>query len=243
MSLLSQSTLHNSESLKTVLTMKFPLQKLKSLILILFISHLDAYTTTPLNCTETSRLCTSFLAFSPSPNQSLPVIMSMFDVVPQDVTVNGNFNSNENHYVFVKKNCSCANSKYLTHTTYTVRESGGSLYETVVNAYGGLGYLSNFTRVARAGEVVGLQLLCGCSNGLWNYLMSYVMKEGDSIEFLASKFGVSMDSIESVNGISDSDNVTVGAVYYIPLNSGKKKIINLLIFSLILSFRFKLIYD
>ncbi|KAI7727142.1 hypothetical protein M8C21_020167 [Ambrosia artemisiifolia] len=49
--------------------------------------------------------------------------------------------------------------------------------------------------------------------------MSYVMKEGDSVELLASRFGVSMDSIEKVNGIRDSDNVTVGEVYYIPLNS------------------------
>ncbi|KAI7727668.1 hypothetical protein M8C21_001124 [Ambrosia artemisiifolia] len=89
----------------------------------------------------------------------------------------------------------------------------------VMEAYGGLGYLGNFTRPARVGEVVWLQLKCGCSNGLWNYLMSYVMKEGDSVELLASRFGVSMDSIEKVNGISDSDNVTVGEVYYIPLNS------------------------
>ncbi|XP_024973383.1 lysM domain receptor-like kinase 3 isoform X2 [Cynara cardunculus var. scolymus] len=173
---------------------------------------------TPLNCTETSRLCTSFLAFTPSPNQTLAVIMSMFDVLPQDVTVEGNGRD----YVFVRKNCSCAASpvsKYLTSTTYTVRENGGSLYSMVVDAYGGLGYLSNFSRPARVGSVVSLQLFCGCSNGLWNYLLSYVMKEGDSIGLLASRFGVSMDSIETVNGINNSDNVTIGALYYIPLNS------------------------
>ncbi|PWA86365.1 protein kinase family protein / peptidoglycan-binding LysM domain-containing protein [Artemisia annua] len=55
--------------------------------------------------------------------------------------------------------------------------------------------------------------------GLWNYLMSYVVKEGDSVEMLASRFGVSMDSIERLNGIADPDNVTVGALWYIPLNS------------------------
>ncbi|KAI3737666.1 hypothetical protein L2E82_27676 [Cichorium intybus] len=198
-----------------------PFRVLRSLMLLVFVSQLQkpSYVyAEPLNCTETSRLCTSFLAFSPSPNQTLAVIMSMFDVLPQDVTVEGNGRD----YVFVRKNCSCANSpvrKYLTNTTYTVRKNGGSLYRTVVDAYGGLGYVSNFTRPARAGAVMSLQLFCGCSNGLWNYLMSYVMKEGDSIELLASRFGVSMDSIETVNGIDNSDNVTVGALYYIPLNS------------------------
>ncbi|KVI05947.1 Concanavalin A-like lectin/glucanase, subgroup, partial [Cynara cardunculus var. scolymus] len=173
---------------------------------------------TPLNCTETSRLCTSFLAFSPSPNQTLDVIMSMFDVLPNDVTVEGN----GRNYVFVRKNCSCATSpvyKYLTNTTYTVRKNGGSVYDLVVDSYGGLAYLSNFSRPARTGAVVSLQLFCGCSTGLWNYLMSYVMKEGDSIELLASRFGVSMDSIEIVNKIDNPDNVTIGALYYIPLNS------------------------
>ncbi|KAJ0775925.1 putative protein kinase RLK-Pelle-LysM family [Helianthus annuus] len=215
--------------------MNFTLQKpfhfLNSLLTILYISQLcDSYSnshSTPLNCTETSRECTAFIAFKPTPNQTLTVLMSMFDVSPEALTVDGNGN------VFVKKNCSCARSPlvvvnntstntsnvYLTSTTYTVRENGEDLYGMVVDAYGGLGYLGNFTRSARIGAVVSLRLLCGCSSGLWNYLMSYVMEDGDSVELLASRFGVSMDSIEVVNGISDSDNVTVGRVYYIPLNS------------------------
>ncbi|XP_024968880.1 lysM domain receptor-like kinase 3 [Cynara cardunculus var. scolymus] len=201
--------------------MEFSIRMLKLLILFLSVLQLQtlgsAYPT-PLNCTETSRLCTSFLAFSPSPNQTLDVIMSMFDVLPNDVTVEGN----GRNYVFVRKNCSCATSpvyKYLTNTTYTVRKNGGSVYDLVVDSYGGLAYLSNFSRPARTGAVVSLQLFCGCSTGLWNYLMSYVMKEGDSIELLASRFGVSMDSIEIVNKIDNPDNVTIGALYYIPLNS------------------------
>lgn len=172
---------------------------------------------TPLNCTDTDRLCTSFIAFQPSENQTLAVIQSMFDVLPGDVTVEGNGRD----YVFVRKNCSCASTvyKYLTDTTFTVREDGGFVYDMVIEAYEGLALLSNNSRRARAGEVVALKLLCGCSSGLWNYLMSYVMKDGDSIESLASRFGVSMDSIESVNGITNPDNVTMGGLYYIPLNS------------------------
>ncbi|XP_047964159.1 lysM domain receptor-like kinase 3 [Salvia hispanica] len=172
----------------------------------------------PLNCTDTTRLCTSFLAFKPSPEQPLPVILSMFDVLQEDVTVEGNGRD----YVFIKKNCSCALGlrKYLSNTTFTVREDNGSVYGLVRESYDGLAYFpSNVTRAARRGSVVSLRLMCGCSSGLWNYLMSYVMQEGDSVESLASRFGVSMDSIESVNEIANPDNVTVGALYYIPLNS------------------------
>ncbi|XP_076898353.1 lysM domain receptor-like kinase 3 [Bidens hawaiensis] len=184
-------------------------------LLVLFNSPSSAYPT-PLNCTEPSRLCTSFLAFTPSSNQTLDIIMSMFDVLPHDLTIEGN----GRNYVFVRKNCSCSSSyNYLTNTTYTVRKTGGSVHDLVVDAYGGLAYMSNSTRPARAGAVVSLQLLCGCSSGLWNYLMSYVMRDGDSVELLASRFGVSMDSIETVNGINNPDNITVGALYYIPLNS------------------------
>uniref|UniRef100_A0A2P2MKG8 Uncharacterized protein MANES_04G134300 n=1 Tax=Rhizophora mucronata TaxID=61149 RepID=A0A2P2MKG8_RHIMU len=177
-----------------------------------------SYSTQPIICTDTTRLCTSFLAFKPQKNQTLAVIQSMFDVLSQDVTIEGN----DRGYIFIKKNCSCLSTDkvYFTNTTYTVKSSEGNVYDIVINAYDGLAFLPNITRKARNGAVVSLRLFCRCSNGLWNYLMSYVMREGDTLESLASRFGVSMDSIEAVNGIENPDNVTAGALYYIPLNSG-----------------------
>ncbi|KAK6911998.1 LysM domain [Dillenia turbinata] len=186
-----------------------------SLLSLLFSSSVSSLAT-PLNCTDTSRLCTSFLAFKPSKDQTLPILQSMFDVYPEDITVE----NESKEYVFVKKNCSCTTNKYLTNTTFTVRANGGSVYDMVVEAYDGLALVSNLTmnREAKVGAVVSLRLFCGCSSGLWNYLMSYVMQDGDTIASLASRFGISMDSIENVNGIHDPDNVTVGDLYYIPLN-------------------------
>lgn len=52
--------------------------------------------------------------------------------------------------------------------------------------------------------------------------MSYVTVSGDSVQSLSSRFGVSMDRIEEVNGISNPDNITIGDVFYIPLDSGKE---------------------
>ena len=174
--------------------------------------------TTPMNCTDTSRLCTSFLAFKPTQNQTLALIQSMYDVLPKDLTVE----ATDPNYVFVKKNCSCESytKKYFTNTTFTVRANDGFISDLVAEAYGGLAVVPGYRRRARVGAVVTVRLYCGCSIGLWNYLMSYVMRDGDSVESLASRFGVSMGSIEAVNGIDNPDNVTVGALYYIPLNSG-----------------------
>ncbi|CAL0335221.1 unnamed protein product [Lupinus luteus] len=193
------------------------LKLLHFLHFLLQLHCISSYPITPMKCTDTSRVCTSFLAYKPQPNQTLSVVQSMFDVLPSDITVEGN----DWDYIFIRKNCSCAKGikKYVSSTTFTVKSSGGLVFDLVMNAYDGLALLPNTTRMARNGAVVSVRLFCGCSSGLWNYLMSYVMRDGDSVESLASRFGVSMDSIESVNGIDDPDNVTVGSLYYIPLDS------------------------
>ncbi|XVF24896.1 hypothetical protein REPUB_Repub13aG0167200 [Reevesia pubescens] len=204
--------------------MDFLVTHLLILPTLIFLVHvqtlhaLDFSTSIPMNCTDTSRLCTSFLAFKPQDNQTLAVIQSMFDVLPQDITVEG---EDSHGYMFIKKNCSCLSTtkNYATNTTFTVRSNEGYVYEMISEAYDGLAMVPNVSRQARVGEVVSLRLFCGCSSGLWNYLMSYVMKDGDSVQSLASRFGVSMDSIEEFNGIVNPDNVTIGALYYIPLNS------------------------
>jgi hypothetical protein len=140
----------------------------------------------------------------------------MFDVLPQDITadISGG-------YFFIKKNCSCLTTthQYTTNTTFTIRQNVGYVYNVTVSAYSGLAFPPNTTRAARAGAVVSVQLLCGCSSGLWNYLMSYVAMAGDSVQSLSSRFGVSMDRIEDVNGILNLDNITAGDLLYIPLDS------------------------
>ncbi|CAN7018871.1 unnamed protein product [Brassica rapa subsp. trilocularis] len=171
----------------------------------------------PMNCSDTSRLCTSFLAFKPNQNQTFSIIQSMFDALPSDITADAASGD-----VYVRKNCSCLATtphQYATNTTFTIRQNRSSVSDAVVSDYSGLAFPLNSTREARPGAVVSVQLLCGCSSGLWNYLMSYVTVKGDSVQSLSSRFGVSMDRIEGVNGISSPDNITTGDLIYIPLDS------------------------
>lgn len=197
-----------------------PHLKLLQFVLFLFYLNFNRSSSNqmaPMNCTDTRRVCTSFLAYKPQQNQSLGVIQSMFDVLPSDITVEGNGWD----YIFIRKNCSCASGikKYVSNTTSTVKTNEGFVDDLVMDAYDGLILLPNTSRKARNGAVISLRLFCGCSSGLWNYLLSYVLRDGDSVESLASRFGVSMDSIEGVNGLDGPDNVTVGSLYYIPLDS------------------------
>ncbi|KAG0492163.1 hypothetical protein HPP92_005561 [Vanilla planifolia] len=184
--------------------------------LLLNISTINSISA-PLNCSDTARLCTSFIAFKAGPNAAIPLVQSMFDVFPEDVTAD---ESSSPGYLFIRKNCSCLYDKeYLANTTYTVRGREGFVKAMIDRAYGGLASLPNSTRRAQVGAVISVHLLCGCSSGLWNYLMSYVIEEGDSVESLSSRFGVSMDNIETVNGMAGPNGVVLGDVYYIPLNS------------------------
>ncbi|XP_078431925.1 protein kinase family protein / peptidoglycan-binding LysM domain-containing protein [Wolffia australiana] len=189
---------------------------LLGLLLFIFAIPLAAFST-PLNCSDTTRLCTSFLAIKSRPNLNLSLILSMFDVFPGDVTVD---NASSPKQFFIRKNCSCQSpsKNYLTSTTFTVR-APGLVYPMVSEAYGPLALISNSSHWVRSGTVLPLRLLCGCSSGLWNYLMTYVLDEGETIGSLASQFGVSMSSLESANGIVNPNDTVVGEVYYIPLNS------------------------
>lgn len=178
------------------------------------------YSTTPLHCSDTTRVCESFIAHRLQATETLLTVQSLFDVTSADITFDQSFNDKD-RYVFVKKSCSCFpfRKQYLTSTTYTVMENGGFLAPMVKMAYEGLAQLPNASRIAHLGAVVTVDLLCGCSNNVWNYLLSYVLQDQDTLASIASRFGVSMQDIETVNNITDPNFISVGKVYYIPMNS------------------------
>ncbi|XP_047340022.1 lysM domain receptor-like kinase 3 [Impatiens glandulifera] len=89
--------------------------------------------------------------------------------------------------------------------TFTIRENRVSLHDIKIDAYKGLAFLPNYTRAARAGSIVSLNLFCGCSSELRNYPMGYVMGESDSIESLAIRFGSGKLIIEDDDEKDDDD--------------------------------------
>uniref|UniRef100_A0ACD5VJQ6 Uncharacterized protein n=1 Tax=Avena sativa TaxID=4498 RepID=A0ACD5VJQ6_AVESA len=181
-------------------------------------------TSPPLACSELSRVCTAFLAFPASgAAANASVLESMFDASPGDLTADA---ASSPGYAFVRKNCSCLASRtYLANTTYTVPSAvppNATAAQVAVAAYVGLAVPppgGAAQRPPRPGAVVALHLICGCSSGPWNYLLSYVGAEGDTVESLSSRFGASMDAIEAANGMAGPGPISTGKVYYIPLNA------------------------
>ncbi|XP_066314961.1 lysM domain receptor-like kinase 3 [Miscanthus floridulus] len=185
-------------------------------------------TSAPLACSELSRVCTAFLAFpaAGAGAANATLLESMFDAAPGDLTADAAASPG---YAFVRKNCSCLPSRtYLANTTYTIPSSAtvsspnATAADVAAAAYAGLAVPppgGAAQRSPRPGAVVALHLLCGCSSGPWNYLLSYVGVEGDTVESLSSRFGTSMDAIEAANAMAGPDPITAGKVYYIPLNS------------------------
>ncbi|KAF8696370.1 hypothetical protein HU200_037279 [Digitaria exilis] len=205
------------------------------LLLPLAVSGADAdaggnATSAPLACSELSRVCTAFLAFpaAGAGAANATLLESMFDAAPGDLTADATASPG---YAFVRKNCSCLPSRtYLANTTYTIPSSAAAsgaapnatAADVVAAAYAGLAVPppgGAAQRPPRPGAVVALHLLCGCSSGPWNYLLSYVGVEGDTVESVSSRFGASMDAIEAANAMVGPDPITAGKVYYIPLNS------------------------
>uniref|UniRef100_A0A0D9V5G5 Protein kinase domain-containing protein n=1 Tax=Leersia perrieri TaxID=77586 RepID=A0A0D9V5G5_9ORYZ len=184
----------------------------------------------PLACSELSRVCTAFIAFPAAGRDAAnaSVLESMFDAAPGDITADAAASPG---YAFVRKNCSCLASRtYLANTTYTVPSASGgggaapnaTAADVAAAAYARLAVPppgGPALRAPRPGAVVALHLLCGCSSGPWNYLLSYVGVDGDTVESLSSRFGASMDAIEAANSMAGPDPITTGKVYYIPLNS------------------------
>ncbi|GLJ53251.1 hypothetical protein SUGI_1134910 [Cryptomeria japonica] len=180
----------------------------------------SAYSSAPFNCSDTTSVCESLIAYKLQSTDTLSKVQSLFDVTLAELTFDQS-SAVKAQYAFVNKSCGCFQTKkqYLTTTTYTVTNNDGYLAPMVESAYEGLAQLPNASRIAHMGAVVTVYLLCGCSSDASNYLMSYVLQDMDTLSSIASRFGVSMQDIETVNNITDPNVLSTGKVYYIPLNS------------------------
>ncbi|KAI5013420.1 hypothetical protein ZWY2020_034532 [Hordeum vulgare] len=136
----------------------------------------------------------------------------MFDASPDDLTSDPAASPG---YAFVHKNYSCLASRtYLANTTYTtpsIVPLNATAPQVAAVAYDGLAVHLQGARPPRP-AVMALHLICGCLSGPWNYLLSYVGVDGDTMESFSSRFGASMDAIEAASGMPGPDPITTGKV-------------------------------
>ncbi|MGB1251063.1 MAG: LysM peptidoglycan-binding domain-containing protein [Candidatus Promineifilaceae bacterium] len=102
-------------------------------------------------------------------------------------------------------------------TVYTVR-AGDSLSQIAENAGLQLATLMRVNNITNPNQIkVGDELLIPASNADGaNIEQAYVVQWGDTLGTIAQSFGVSMDALQSANGITNPNRIEIGQTLIIP---------------------------
>lgn len=127
-------------------------------------------------------------------------------------------------------NCSCSGQYSQANTSYTIKQ-GDSYLIVANNTYQGLSTcqaLQNQNNVSTRNLDVGMEitvpLRCACptrnqtSDGV-KYLLSYLVRSGDSVLSISQRFGADLDSALQANGLSESRNIYFFTTLLVPLKN------------------------
>ncbi|KAJ8645721.1 hypothetical protein MRB53_007469 [Persea americana] len=187
-------------------------------------------------CNGQNTSCQSYLIFrSQPPYNSVSSISGLLASDPSQLSqinsVPDNATFQTDKEVIVPINCSCSGQFSQANTSYTIRE--GDIYFTVANnTYQGLSTcqaLQNQNNVSARNLDVGMEitvpLRCACptrnqtSDGV-KYLLSYLVRSGDTVWSISQRFGVSQDSVLQSNGFSeDSASIFYFTTLLVPLKN------------------------
>lgn len=154
------------------------------------------------------------------------------------VSYNGNNNNNISDIdqeIVVPIRC-CCSATFLTFVAddvvYNVSDSSESLNSIACNTFEGLVKVKYFRDYFEGKNNSSIQvqvpLICTCPNRTdgSDYLITYPVMEHDDPGLIASKFGVSQESIRKANGLETYDAIFPGTVLFIPTN--RTPVLNLL---------------
>ncbi|KAH7424234.1 hypothetical protein KP509_12G096100 [Ceratopteris richardii] len=174
----------------------------------------------PLRCHDPSRVCSSYLYYMLSFNESKADVASVFNVGPHDLTLDPRGRQKDAQGLFIRVNCSCVSSIYVATTSYYTTSSYTNLSDILNHVYGDLAWVSNISLPVSPGQSVPILLLCGCLDNTRDYgsLLSYPVQSQDTLATLAAKFDSSILSIVTLNNITNENVIHISQVYYVPIN-------------------------
>ncbi|RWR74245.1 Protein kinase domain-containing protein [Cinnamomum micranthum f. kanehirae] len=186
-------------------------------------------------CNGQNTSCQSYLIFrSQTPYNSVSSISGLLASEPSQLSqinsVPDNATFQTDKEVIVPINCSCSGQYSQLNTSYTIR--GGDTYFIVANnTYQGLSTcqaLQNQNNVSARNLDVGMEitvpLRCACptrnqtSDGV-KYLLSYLVRIGDTVQSISQRFGVSQDSVLQANGLSVDSTIIDFTTLLVPLKN------------------------
>ncbi|GMN29717.1 hypothetical protein TIFTF001_002533 [Ficus carica] len=172
-------------------------------------------------CNGRNRSCQTYLTFrSTPPYNTVSAISALFSVDPFEVSQFNNVSETSpfetDHLVFVPVNCSCSGQFYQANKPYTVKH--GENYLIIANnTFQGLttcqALLNQSVNPPAANistnQIISVPLRCACPTknqsdlGI-NYLVSYLVRQGDTFLIISQTFGVNADSVSEANDLPET---------------------------------------
>eukprot|EP00250_Pteridium_aquilinum_P012341 c20668_g1_i1 orf=357-2330(-) len=188
-------------------------------VLVSVVARIGAQTSRPLACHDPNRVCSAYLYYMLSSNESKADVASLFNVGPHDLTLDPHSTGLNSQGLFIRVNCSCISSIYLASASFNATSST-NLASIITQDYTNLAWPKNTSLTVASGSTVPISLLCGCLDNTreYGYLLSYVVQSQDSLAKLAARFDSSISSMVLLNNITNENVIHDDQVYYLPIN-------------------------
>ncbi|OMO84237.1 hypothetical protein COLO4_22151 [Corchorus olitorius] len=192
-------------------------------------------------CNGLNTSCQSYLVFRSQPSyNTVTSISNLLSANPtqvaeiNEVPETASFETNQ--LVIVPVNCSCSGDFYQVNSTYAVQSGQGyfSIANDTFQALSTCQAIQNqqpniSSNSLNVGQRIIVPLRCACLTKNQtdvgnNYLLSYLIAQGDDIPGIAQLFGVNSESILEANQITDPSSIVFFTTLLIPLQNPPSKI-------------------
>ena len=189
------------------------------------------------------RSCHSYLTFRSAPPSydSPPSIAYLLNSEPAQIATINEVSDvdtiSKDTVLIVPVNCSCSGDFYQHNTTYTLKSASETYFSLANNTYQGLTTCQALKaqnpydyRNLSVGLHLQVPLMCACPTANqtaagFNYLLSYLVTWGDTIDSIAKIFGVDdVQSIYDANRLSSTSVIYPFTPILVPLKNPPSKI-------------------
>ncbi|KAL2316992.1 hypothetical protein Fmac_030868 [Flemingia macrophylla] len=192
-------------------------------------------------CNGVSSSCTSYLTFKSSPPEyATPSSISyLLNSTPSVIAAANNITDVESvaadTLLTIPVNCSCAGPYYQHNASYAIKVLGETYFSIANNTYQSLTTCQALmaqnpfdARNLTAGLNIHVPLRCACPTQKqrqegFNYLLTYLVSQGESVSSIADIFGVDQQSILEANELKENSVIFYFTPISIPLKTEPPK--------------------
>ncbi|CAM6109611.1 unnamed protein product [Calypogeia fissa] len=190
-------------------------------ILLRDVSKVSCQLKGPMTCSTVGSSCSAYLYYTLRDLDTPASVANLFSVSQDAITQEDT--RIETGAVIVSVQCLCSeNLTYLAEAAYRVI-AGDTQISIATGPYE---YLASTTAMQPSladGQLLQIDLFCGCIASLGQPLLTYVVQHEDTLESLAIRFNTSMATIVNINDITEQNSLVSKTPYYIPIRDSALK--------------------